>query len=244
MSLIAKDETGEEIELSALTCAGCGSTMAGHTCPGGSFTVTRGAVNHVNAARAGVARGKKEDKPRCPHCMGVTHYNLGTGFEDMQCTWRQYLMAQSIITDPLERLPKMIPGEAMIDEYNAWVRATKPTFGTMVTPAAPTGGSYATLRSYEAPPKPPKEVTATDPMPKRGRKPKKGLDQVIAETIAATMNPEHVAQATGDDAARIQAATAVVEAPAAPRLTAAERRRAGLQARRKEKLLQQRAAVK
>lgn len=232
MSIMAKDElTGEEVELHTLVCSGCGGPMDGHVCPGGSFTVTRGAVNHVNTARTGVKRAKKEDKEKCGHCGGIMHFNLGGGFEDMQCTWRQYLIAQGIVTDPFAKLPKMIPGSDDIDGYNGWVKTTRPTYGK----AGGVAGTYSAVKSLEA---------AANPKEREARKPKKGLEATVAEAA-----PPAAEEIDLDAVEIVTAPPTDVEAPTpettTPRgLTPAEKRRQAGQERRKALLRERARAVR
>jgi len=178
MVTTAKDaDSGEEIELHDLLCSGCGQTMDGHNCPGSSFTVTKGAAPVVSRSGAGMPRGKKTEKPRCPHCNGVAHYNLGGGAEDELCAWRQYLIHTGEMTDPLAAFTKglkLVPGSDKTILMHIWVRDNAITFGSMPTASGGVGGTWAAIT-----PKPPSK-----------RQPKKGLTETVAEAAPPELDDD------------------------------------------------------
>jgi hypothetical protein len=130
---------GTEVDASDAVCEGCGSTLADHSCggsgSGGSVTYSR--------SGAGTKRKPAASKPRCPHCAGVMHFNMGQSAINGECINRQYAVDTGEITDPVEQKPGILTAERWIEIGNWLMGLSDPiTYGNMVS-AAGGSGTYS-----------------------------------------------------------------------------------------------------
>lgn len=133
---------GSDVAGSELTCEGCGSDMAGHSCAGGGAAGSTGSVTY--ARRTG-PRAPVASIPVCVHCGGRLHQNLSAAAVNAECMTRQYALDNGMMTDPNGRLPVLTL--EMMGDINAWgLGLSAPlTYGKMASSA---GGAstYAGLR--------------------------------------------------------------------------------------------------
>lgn len=133
---------GSDVAGSELTCEGCGSDMAGHSCAGSGAAGSTGSVTY--ARRTG-PRAPVASIPVCVHCGGRIHQNLSAAAVNAECMTRQYALDTGMMTDPNGRLPVLTL--EMMGDINAWgLGLSIPlTYGKMASSA---GGAstYAGLR--------------------------------------------------------------------------------------------------
>jgi hypothetical protein len=243
MAVTAKNPTtGDDIELSELTCTACSGPMDGHRCPGASFTVTTGPAPRSGA---GQARGKPQDKPKCDQCGSPIHYNMGRGLENVLCAYIQWAVSTGKISDPvndLRKLSALIPGDGTLTEVDDFAQAHGLKFGKEAVASGITT-SYAGIRAKEVAEK----RAAEGP---KVRKPKKDLSAVVAQaTEAPTEEPVIQAPASEEYSTEpfVPSDESVTEAPVengeastdsttGAKAAARSARRADLQRQRKEKM--------
>lgn len=165
---------GHDIEGSSLTCEGCGSDVASHTCVGEDAPAPT-----VVRTRSTGPRKAATEHPPCPHCHGRIHFSMSGTAINAECLVRQYAVDKGLMSDPNGRLP-VLTLEMMQDIYIWGIGlATPPTYGKMES-AAGGAATYSGLR------------------PKTGRK-KKALAadpgtqiQDIADGIEVNLDDEEV----------------------------------------------------
>lgn len=242
---------GTEVDASDAVCAGCGSTLENHSCGGSG---SGGSVTYSRSGK-GTKRTPAAAKPRCPHCAGVMHFNMGQSAINGECINRQYSVDVGEITDPVTEKPGVLTAERWIEVGNWLMGLSDPiTYGNMVS-AAGGAGTYSSLRPKTGRKK--KAVAAAPgsriedmaegeviepadgglvPQPKKGKGRKSKISKITVNGDDLVIEENAVAEATnGYDEAVVEAPTeeeAVVIA-AAPDDDAARAERAARRAARK-----------
>jgi hypothetical protein len=132
-------------------CTVCGEPLDEHTHP----TMAGGG----RASRLGTTRKKPEEHPPCPHCGGRIHWNDSGGKVNFECLFRQRLVEQGTITNPLtDRLP--IATASDLADLGLWITA-KQAAGTPLRygKMEDAGGGAPTYAALRSPSKPKPEPT-------------------------------------------------------------------------------------
>lgn len=131
---------GHDIEGSSLTCEGCGSDVASHTCVGEEAPAPT-----VVRTRSTGPRKAATEHPECPHCHGRIHFSMSGTAINAECLTRQYAVDRGLMTDPNGRLPVLTL--EMMKEIHDWGTSLSvpPTYGKMES-AAGGAATYSGLR--------------------------------------------------------------------------------------------------
>lgn len=131
---------GHDIEGSSLTCEGCGSDVASHTCVGEETPAPT-----VVRTRSTGPRKAPTEHPECPHCHGRIHFSMSGTAINAECLTRQYAVDKGLMTDPNGRLPVLTL--EMMKEIHDWgiSLSVPPTYGKMES-AAGGAATYSGLR--------------------------------------------------------------------------------------------------